>query len=107
MLLTVMVVLVLGQPTSPPKRIIMEDTGIVGGFRYLIVRAHHKPWRYLGVGIMQLFLWVVIKFVFLLEMVKVVWVLGPPTLIPRNLIVVLMVKIFLSRNSEHSSMSHS
>ena len=75
MLLMVMVdvVLVLVKPTSTPQNIIFADTGTIGLFKNLSVSTQHPPWCYLGVGIIQLVLLMVICLVLLLEMVKVVW----------------------------------
>ena len=54
---------------------------------------YHKSWHHHSIGIFQLVLWVVLCLVFLLEMVTMVWVLVPPTLPTKKLIVVLMVMI--------------
>ena len=95
MLLLVMVevVFLLGQPTSTPQNMILAETGMMGCFRNLSVSTQHPPCRYLGVGIIQLVLLMVLCLVLLLDMVKVVWFLGPPTLPPQKLIVGLVVTI--------------
>ena len=86
MVLQVMVevVLVLGKSASPPKIYILEEKGIMGGFRRL-----------------RGFL------VLLLEVVKMVCVLGSYTLPPKKLVVGLMVVTFSSSSRDYSSMCHS
>ena len=37
----VKVELVLGQPTSPPNKLILVETCIMGGLRHIIMSAHH------------------------------------------------------------------
>ena len=73
------VVLVLGPPISPPQKIILSEIERMGGLFHLIVSAKHTPWRYLGVGIIQLVLMMVLYLVFLIDMVNVMWLLVPPT----------------------------
>ena len=41
LLVMVEVVLVLGPPTDPPKKIILVETGIMGGFTLIIMSVHH------------------------------------------------------------------
>ena len=93
MMFMVEVKLFLGPPTSTSKNRILEEIGIMGGFRHLILSAQRLIWRYLGVGIIQLVILMVICLVLLLETVNVVWVLGQPNLPPQKLIAVLMVAI--------------
>ena len=95
------VVLFLGQPTSTPKYIILEETGMIGIFRNLSVSPHHPPWCYLGVGIINFALLMFFCLVLLLEMVKVAWFLGPPTLTPKKLIVGFMVTILCYQGVEN------
>ena len=92
LLVMVEVILVLGQPTYTNKNMILAETGIMGFFRNIIISTQHPSWWYLEVGIFQFLLLMVICFVLMLEMVKLVWVLVPPNLPPKKLIVVLMVK---------------
>ena len=82
LLVIVEVMLVLGKPISNPEKIMLEDTRNIGGFRYLIMSAHHTPWRYQGVGIIQLVLMMIINLMLLMDMIKVVWVLIPLIFIP-------------------------
>ena len=93
-LMVVMVVLVPGQSNSPPKKIILEDTVMMGGFVHLSVITYNPPRCYLEVVIIPLVLLMVICLVFLMVMIKLVWVLGPPTLPPKNFIVALIVVIY-------------
>ena len=87
------VVLVLGKPTSNPRNIFLAETGMVGIFRNLSVSTQRPPWSYLRVGMIQLVLLMVLCLVFLLYTVKVVWILGTPTLPTKKFIVGLMLKI--------------
>ena len=75
LVVTVEVMLLLGKPNSPTKNMILEETGMIGVLINIIVGAHHKPWRYLGVGIIHIMIQEIINFVLLLVVVKVVWVL--------------------------------
>ena len=62
-------------------------------FCHVSVIAQHPPRRHYGVLITHLMLVLVINFTLLMVMVKLVWVLGPPIFLPRNMIVGLMVMI--------------
>ena len=90
MLVLVDIVLVLGQPTSPPNMISLVETGMTGGVRNIITRAKNPPSCYLGVGVIHIMLLVIINLVLKLVMVKLVWDLGPPTLPPIKMIVGLL-----------------
>ena len=74
---------------------------MMGLFINISVSTQHPPWRYLGVGIIQLVLLVVICLVFLMDMVKLVWTLGPPTLPTKNLVALLMVMILFYHGVEN------
>ena len=62
----------------------------MGGLFHTKVVAHHPQWHHNPVGIIKLVLWVVIKLVLMMVMVKVVWVLGQPNLPTRRLIFELL-----------------
>ena len=64
------------------------------GFRNNITSAKNPSLSYFGLWITQLMLLIVLFLVLLLDMLKVVWLLGPHTLTTLKLIVVLMVVIF-------------
>ena len=64
-----------------------------GAFQKSQRRHTAPPYRYLGVWVIQLVLLMVIYLVLLLDILKVVWVLGSPPLTHKNLIVGLMVTI--------------
>ena len=87
------VLFLIVQPNSPPRKFIWEHTGMMGFFGYIIFIINYPIWCHHLVGIIQLLLMMVLHLVFLLAMVKLVWVLGPPTFPPRNFIVALMVVI--------------
>ena len=96
MLVVVEVLLVLLPATYPPPtppKVILAKEGIMGGLRHLSVSAQHPPWRNHLLRIIQLVLWMVLILVLVMDMVKVVWVLGPLNLSPRKLIVGFMVII--------------
>ena len=61
LMVIVEVMLVLGKPISNPEKIMLEDTRNIGDLIYLIMSAHHTPWRYQGVGIIQLVLMMIIN----------------------------------------------
>ena len=94
-LLLVMIeaVLVLGPPIYPPKKLILDQTRIMGGFIHLSVIVHHTTCFHNSLYIIQLVMMVVINLLFHMVMVKVVWVVGPPKCSPKNVIVGLMVVI--------------
>ena len=72
LLVMVVLVSVLVQPTSTPIRFILSHTAIMWGFVHLGVIAQYSPCSNLAVGIIQLVIMLVIRLVFLLVMVKVV-----------------------------------
>ena len=86
-------VLAFRKPTSPPKKLVLEDTVMMGGFNHIIVILKYPPHNYYGIGIIQLVLLVFLSLVLFLYMIKVVWVLVPHTLPTPKLIVLLMVVI--------------
>ena len=65
----------------------------MGGFGHIHTIIYHTIWIHHRVGIIRLTLLEIIHFLFLLVVVKVVWVLGSPIFMPRKLIVGLMVLI--------------
>ena len=92
----------------PPQKIILEETAIMGGFINLRIIAQNTLRSYLGVGIMQLVLLMVICLLFPLCMVKVVWVLGLLTITPIKLIVGLMLEFLCHQGVGNINfMSHS
>ena len=95
LLLMVIVEVVLIQVNSitPPKKIILTDTGMMWGLVNIRISAQHPPCRFLLVGIILLVLLVVLHLVLVMEMVKFVWFLIPCTLPPKQFIFVLMVVI--------------
>ena len=93
LLVMIEVVLILGTTISPPKKLILAHTGIIGGFIHLIIIVQHPPWCHNSEMTIQLVLLVVINLVFQMMMVKVVWLLEPPTFSTKNMIFVLMVVI--------------
>ena len=93
LLVTPEVVLAIGQSTSTPRNIILEEIGIMGMLRNIRISIQHPPWRYLGVRMIHLVLMMVLCLVLLMEMVNMVWFLGLPTLTTNKLIVRLMVMI--------------
>ena len=93
LLVTPEVVLAIGQSTSTPRNIILEEIGIMGMLRNIRISIQHSPWRYLGVRMIHLVLMMVLCLVLLMEMVNMVWFLGLPTLTTNKLIVRLMVMI--------------
>ena len=66
---------------------------MMGGFGHISVTNQHTLWCNLEVVIIYLVHLVVLNSVFLLVMVEVVWVLGPPNFPPRQFIFSLMVVI--------------
>ena len=86
-------VLVLGTSPFTPRKVILEDTGIMEGFRHLRESTQHPLRCYLILGIIQFVIRMFLCLVLLLEMVNVLWVLGTPTLNPKNMIVVLIMVI--------------
>ena len=93
LLVVIEVVLVPGPPISPPKKLILSQTGIMGGFIHIRAIVHHPRWCHNSLYIIQLVMMVVIHLLFHMVMVKVVWVLGPPKCSPQNNIFGLMVVI--------------
>ena len=93
LMVIVEVVLVLGQPTSPTKNMILIETIKIGGFRHLSTSAQHQPYRYWRVRLLKLTLLTIINLVLHTVTVKVVWVLWPLTFPPINIIFGLMVVI--------------
>ena len=89
------VMLVLGKPTYPPQNNILVEIGFMVGFRHITVSEKYTPWINHSMRIIQLLIRVVLTLVLVMEMLKVVWVIGPKTLTPRKFIVVLMVVIFV------------
>ena len=67
------VALILGTPTSPPRKLLFSETGGMGGLSHIIMSAHDID--------------------LVMVMIKFVWDLGPTTLTTRYLIVGLMVVI--------------
>ena len=86
--------LVLVPPMYTPQNIILTETGTMGFLFHLIVITQDTPWYRHPVRITQSLFWVALHLVLGMAMVKVVWILGPPTLTTRKLIVGLMVAIF-------------
>ena len=86
-------VLAFRKPTSPPKKLVLEDTGMMDGFIHIRALAQHPMWNNIKVGVIWLVLWLVLHLMFLMFLVMVVWVLGPPTFTYRKFIVGLMVVI--------------
>ena len=74
-------------PHKVPFRIERQD-GVL--FHLRIIKNYH-PWRRHSVRIIKLLFWVVFYSVLTMVTVKVVWVIGPPTLPTKKLFVVLMV----------------
>ena len=64
------------------------------GFGYLLVLSQNTMWNNILVGVIQLVLWVGIKLLLVIVMVKVVCVLVPYILPPRTMIFWFMVAIF-------------
>ena len=62
LLVTPEVVLAIGQSTSTPRNIILEEIGIMGMFRNIRISIQHPPWRYLGVRMIHLVLMMVLIF---------------------------------------------
>ena len=95
LLVMVEVVLLIGTHTFSTKKIILEDTGRIGGLFIIRVIKQDPPWCHKSVIIFQFFFGVVLNLVVvvLMVMVKLVWVLIPPNLPPRKLIFGLMVLI--------------
>ena len=85
--------LVLVSPTFSTIKLILEETGLMGGFSHIRVLEQHPMWNNIWVRIKHLVLWVVINLLLVMVMVKVVWILGPPTFPPKKLIVILIVVI--------------
>ena len=85
--------LVLGPPSSPPIKLVLADTGMIWSLVHIRVIAQDPQCIHHSVSIIELILMVIIHLVLQLVMVKVVWVLVPPTLPSRKLIVGLMVVI--------------
>ena len=75
-----------------------DSENVMGGFFHLIIIRQNLLWCNIGGGIIHLVILVVLNLVLLLVMVKVIWVLGPPTSPPRKLIVgLMMVIVFISK----------
>ena len=86
-------VLVFVPPNYPPRNMSLVQT-YGGGFSHLIVIAQYPLWCQLVVGIIQLVIMFILHLMLLISVVKVVWVLGPPTFPSRNFIVGLIM-VFL------------
>ena len=82
------------QPTYTPRKVILKKTGIMGDLVKLVVIVHHPQWNHHPLINIQVVLWVVLRFIFVLVMVKLLWDLDPPTLPPIKFILGLMVAIF-------------
>ena len=87
--------MVLGPPISPPKKVIFTEEDIMGGLFCLIVIEQHTPCCNHSVSIIQLVTLVVLPLFLVMMMVKVVWVLVPPTFSPKTSIVGMMVVVFV------------
>ena len=85
---------VLGTPTSPPRKLIFAQTGMMGGFVHISTIAQHLPWRHRSVEAILLTILVIFNLVLQLVVVKVVWVLGPPTSHLIKMIIGLAVEMF-------------
>ena len=86
------VVFVTGTPPPPPHpKVILEEACIMGVLFHIRVIKHYLPWCHNSLRSKQLVIWVVLPLVVVI--VKMVWVLGPPTLHPKKLIVVLIVVV--------------
>ena len=92
-LVMVEVVLVIVTPTYTPRKLILAETGIMRVLGNLRVIEQDAPRYNNPVRIIQLVLLVVLHLVLMPVMVKVVWILGTPTLPTKNWIVGLMVVI--------------
>ena len=93
LLVTPEVVLAIGQSTSTPRNIILEEIGIMGMLRNIRISIQHSPWRYLGVRMIHLVLMMVLCLVLLMVILELVRVLGSYTSPPMKLIFGLMVAI--------------
>ena len=71
-----------------------DSENMMGVLGRIIITRQHPPLCHIEVGIIHLVIPEVINLVFLIVMVKVVWVLGPPTFFPRKVIIGLVVVIF-------------
>ena len=65
--------------TKFSKKLILSETGMMWCFGHLIIIAHNPPWCHHSVSIIQLVMLLVLHLVLQLVMVKLLWVLGPPT----------------------------
>ena len=82
------VVFILGQPTYPPKKIILVDTGMMCVLIHIIDSAQYPTWYNNLVGVNNIMLQVILNLVFQLVMIKAVGVLGTLTFISIKMIVV-------------------
>ena len=94
LLVMVEVVLVLIQTTSPNRKITLAETGMMGFSVNLRVLEHHPMWNNILLWVINVVLLMVLHLFSVMEMVNMVWFLGPPTFTSRKLIVGLMVVIF-------------
>ena len=63
------------------------------GLFHIIISEQHPPWGYFLVRIIQLVIMKILCLSLVMNMVKVVWILGLPILTPKDLIAVLIVMI--------------
>ena len=85
--------MVLEPHTSTPRKLLLAETGIMGGLDHIRVNAKDNLWPQHSVRIIQLVICVLLNLVLKMVMVKVVWVIGPHTLPTRKLIDGFMVVI--------------
>ena len=94
LIVTVHVVLVIGTPTSTSRKLILFQTGMRWGLGHLRVITHCPPYSHDLLGVIHILLQFILHLLLHMMMVTVVWVLGPPTFPPINIIIDLMVVIF-------------
>ena len=94
LLVMVDVVLVLWPPTSPPRKLVLVETGMMRSLSNLSTILQNPQWNNHVLGKIQLILMVIINLVLHLVMAQVVWILGSTNIPPINIIFGLMGVIF-------------
>ena len=93
LMVMVEVVLILVQPTSSSKMIILVETYMMWSLVHISVSAKHTPWCNNLVGFIQIILQAILHLVLQTVMIKLVWALVPLIFTPIKMIFGLVVVI--------------
>ena len=108
MLVMMEVVLVLGPTIYPPRKLISVQIFIMGIFVHVIFITYNLSWLHHLLGVIQWIIQVILRLMFHLVILKVVWVLGSPNFPHIKIGVGLIVVIFVSYHSrDYLAMFHS